>query len=376
MNAPFPTSSRSSVICTLTTSPAAGAVAIIQLAGHGTQALLRNLTGRPNLPVGRAVLADMAGIDHGLAILWNEDWAQLMPHGGPRVVQRLLARLMELGAAVPPDTQDTTPVNRQLYPEAGSELEADMLATLATAGSPAAVDRLLAQPDAWQQVLPRLENMRDDEIHAILERGRVLGRLLQPARVVVAGQPNVGKSTLTNAMLGRAASIVADMPGTTRDWVAGVTQIAGVAIAWMDTPGLRTSDDLIEQHAITLSSQVIQQADVLLVMRDPQTPWPTISDLGRTPDLWVMNKSDTLTTPTSPADTAGHAGISPDEPMLISARDHKGLELLGQRILRHLGLADIQHLPLDTPWAFKEVLVNGLQNRNVAMLDRYIDSMR
>ncbi|NJL31882.1 MAG: GTP-binding protein [Phycisphaerales bacterium] len=60
--------------------------------------------------------------------------------------------------------------------------------------------------------------------------------------VVVAGQPNVGKSTLMNKMLGRSASLVADLPGTTRDWVAGWVELEGVALHWMDTPGLRHTD--------------------------------------------------------------------------------------------------------------------------------------
>src|SRR5690606_7522821 len=102
-----------------------------------------------------ATLATFGQIDHGLVLLWNENWAQLMPHGGPRVVQKLVDQLLKLGvtlSTVNPKEVDA----RLLYPEAATALEADMLATLAAAASPAAVDLLLGQPALWEQTKTRL----------------------------------------------------------------------------------------------------------------------------------------------------------------------------------------------------------------------------
>ena len=127
-----------------------------------------------------------------------------------------------------------------LYPEAGDRLEAESLAAMARAASPAAIDLLAHQPSLWRMALRRHSaggghdpdhagagSLTDRHRVQILGRSEVLDRLIDPSLVVVVGQPNVGKSTLTNQMLGRSVSIVADLPGTTRDWVAGLAEISG-----------------------------------------------------------------------------------------------------------------------------------------------------
>src|SRR5690606_37975884 len=102
-----------------------------------------------------------------------------------------------------------------------STIEADMLATITAASSPAAVDRLLDQPQRWREALAQ----NDLDLPHILNLTARLDRLIHPATVVLVGKPNVGKSTLTNHMLGRSVSLVADLPGTTRDWVAGLAEL-------------------------------------------------------------------------------------------------------------------------------------------------------
>lgn len=306
---------------TVVTAANPGAIGIIQISGEGAADLLTAVTGLGDWRPNRLRLADFGDIDRGVAVLLSNEMAQLMPHGGVRVIQLIVDRLLALGG-----TYDAAPSPRELYPEAETELEAQMLHAVAQAASPAAIDLLLAQPGLWNESI-------NEDLAAIRTRSDRWDRLITPPSVVVAGPPNVGKSTLTNHMLGRSASVVADLPGTTRDWVAGLAEIGDVAVRWMDTPGIRHSDDPIEQNAIELAHHVIETADVLIAMRDPDTAYP---DLTRRPDLHVVNKCDLL------------AG-APDDGLAISALNGDGIDQLERRIIKCLQLDDIDQPAL---WAF------------------------
>ncbi len=327
-----------------------GAVALLQLHGPGSRDLVQQLTGRRHFADHRLYLLPFADIDEGLAVCRGDDWCQLCPHGGPRVVRKLIDKLIDLGA-----TLDTQPNHRRLYPEASSDLEADMLAALALSPSPAAIDLLLAQPALWRR------QIRNSKFEI-----RYLDFLLLPPTVVVAGPANVGKSTLTNAILGRSASLVADLPGTTRDWVGSLAQIAGIAVHWIDTPGRRDSNDPIEREAIALSQQVIERADVLILMRDPHGDYPALAGSH----LRVINKVDDagpLAASRKSGATDGCAKPQAAQELAISALHGRNLDLLQQRVLRVLGLDEISP---QTLWAFSETL------KRYAAGDISIDQMR
>lgn len=324
----------------LVTAPAPGAIAIVQVYGHGAAAMVEHLTGvRPKR---RAALAHFEDIDEGLVVALHDGWCQLMPHGGPRVVQRLCERLNELGAE--PAAQVDA---RTRYPEATNELEADVLAMLAQAASPAACDLLLAQPELWREAIVN----RSLDAERVLGNSRALDRLVMPPSVVLVGRANVGKSTLTNLVAGRAASITADLPGTTRDWVAALaelpTPIGELAVRWHDTPGLRRSDDAIEQRAIELAAAVIAGADVLIAIRDHQHDWPDEAALPRAADLAVWNKVD-LGGP-RPEDRGPGSG-----PLLTTcATDGTGLAELGAAVADVLSLHE---RATGSAWAFSDRL--------------------
>ncbi len=262
-----------------------GAIAILQLIGDSAM-ILRELTGTDGWPIGKLRFVKFGEIDEGLAVRLTERVAQIMPHGGPRVVQKLTDRILQLGVQLADPTESV--LDPQLiYPEAADRFEAIMLATLARAVSPLAIDLLLDQPRRWRE-------FREKKLTFTMEdrtRSRRLNRLVEPAIVVLAGRPNVGKSTLSNAMLGRSMSIAYDLPGTTRDYTTGQIELAGLVVHWHDTPGIRETTDPIERKAIELSQRLIGRADVLIAMRDPQTDWPV---LPREPDLRVLNKTDLL----------------------------------------------------------------------------------
>ncbi len=273
-----------------------GAIAIFQLVGD-VEPVLASLTGRSDWPIGAARLVHFADIDEGIAVRLGRDTAQVMPHGGPRIGQRLLAWFGEHGVVqVSPRELDPLAV----YPEAADVYEALALAAVARAASPLAVDLLLDQPRRWRGAPAPLPGD--------LARSRRLDRLIDPPVVVVAGAPNVGKSTLSNALLGRSMSIALDLPGTTRDYTTGRIDLAGLVADWHDTPGLRDTADPIEVRAIEIARGLLERADLIVAMRDAGTGWPL---LPRRADLHVVNKLDLSRPRAGPGDEeAGALGIS------------------------------------------------------------------
>lgn len=360
---------------TVTTAPNPGAIAIIELHGPGVLDVLKRFTGVRDWPASRVRYVKFGDIDEGCAVCLRDPprgWAQITPHGGVRVVQKLIDGLSELDCIYTTDLPA-----RDLYSEARNDLEADMLAALARAASPGAIDLLLSQTQLWHDLLAggrktcgNAVTLGDRDI--ILRRSLALDHLIDPPTVVVVGRPNVGKSTLTNALLGRSVSIVADLPGTTRDWVAGLVELSGqsrlgvrdstrsVAVRWLDTPGLRVSDDPIERRAIELAVRVVADADVLIAVRDPDTQWPDDKrDLPRSPDLRIVNKID----------DPEQAGMWLDTDALpVSARTGLGLDLLQQCVLARLGL---EQLGGGLVWAFAPPLRKGLESEDLSSLYRY-----
>lgn len=231
-------------------SPAGvGAVAVIGLFARGEADLdnaLRAL-GIGALKVGAVALRDLVGVDQGLVMRWSATTAALMPHGGGAVVRAVCDALESYGIA-----QARVVRARESYPEAEDDIEAAMLAALGRAPSPLAVELLLDQPRRWRAGAS--EEARD----------RVLNRLIEPPLVVAIGASNIGKSTLANALAGRQVSLVADEPGTTRDHVGVVLDLAGLVVRYVDTPGVRKDAPLVEVEAGRIAREVVARADLIL----------------------------------------------------------------------------------------------------------------
>jgi tRNA modification GTPase len=247
----------------LATPSRAGAIAIIELVGASSavldEAIERIGVGR--LDTGEVQLRSLAGVDRGLAVRWSGVLVHLMPHGGSAVVRKLLDTLTEMGIE-PADegarVQSNGQAQHESYPEANDETECRMLEALSHAQSPLAVDVLLAQPARWRS-------------HGGGETApRELDRLINPPLVVVRGPANVGKSTLVNALAGRAVSVVADEPGTTRDHVGVMVDVAGLVVRLLDLPGERgrRGDEAdvpdVEREAMALASNLAERADLTL----------------------------------------------------------------------------------------------------------------
>lgn len=208
---------------------APGAIAVVRLSGDDLDEVLRTLRLDP-APIGSAHLVDILGIDRGLVVRWTHETADLCVHGGLGVLAALGARLRAHGLCEHAEVDWSSRADwRGAWPEARNEIEARMLEALSHVVSPRAVDLLLQQPARW----------RCHRAGEGLADAAVLRRLLHAPLVVIWGAPNIGKSTLLNALAREQVGLVADMPGTTRDAVGATVLLDGLAVRMLDAPAPR-----------------------------------------------------------------------------------------------------------------------------------------
>jgi tRNA modification GTPase len=175
------------------------------------------------------------------------------------------------------------------------------------------------------------------------------GRIIKEGfSMAVVGRPNVGKSSVFNALLAQSRSIVAEMPGTTRDLVSELTNLEGIPVRLQDTAGIHQSDDPIERLGMDRSLQAIADADAILLVVDMSTPQsPQDAALRRqlSPSscIAVMNKSD-LPSAWSAGEKRDFAGRWPQ--VEVSAKTGSGIETLRTTIL--YGLLGMEGMRQDT----------------------------
>jgi len=385
-------------IVAIATAPGRGAVGIVRVSGHGLQALNRALTGRELRPrhatYGPFLADDGQPIDQGLALYFpaphsytGEDVLELQAHGGPVVLQLLLARCLQAAAVA-----DTLPGLRLAEPGefteraflndkldlAQAEAVADLIDASTEAAARSAVrslsgafsERITALRDRLIELRMLVEATLDfpEEEIDFLEKADARGRLDRLAgqltqvldtaqqgallreglKVVIAGQPNAGKSSLLNALAGAELAIVTPIPGTTRDKVSETLQIEGVPVHVIDTAGLRSDEeasDEVERIGIARSWGAIAEADAVLLLHDltrADDPVYAAADLAieaRLPDrtrlVHVYNKVDT-----APAGSAVAAlAALPDgvRALTLSAKTHDGLQALRETLLALAG---------------------------------------
>lgn len=332
-------------IAAVATPPGRGAIGVVRVSGPYSQALGQQLLGVPLAPR-HATLCDFrdeAGeaIDRGIALFFpsphsytGEDVLELHGHGGPVVMDALLQRLLRLGArpARPGEFSERAFLNGKLdlaQAEAVSDLidassaQAARGAMRALSGEfsrrmhdfRAALIRLQVQVEAAidfpeeeidflanGQIAAGLDGLLQalDTILSSAEQGALLR---DGMRVVIAGAPNAGKSSLLNALTGQDSAIVTAIPGTTRDLLREHIHLDGMPVHVVDTAGLRDSSDPIEQEGMRRARVEMIHADrILLVVdstqigaadlaTDPPAQFPELR--GRTDVTVVLNKIDT-----------------------------------------------------------------------------------
>lgn len=369
-------------IVAITTAPGRGAVGIVRASGRGLAPLVAALFGRPLAPRVATLLpftaADGSTLDRGLAVFFpaphsytGEDVLELQAHGGPVLLQLLLARCLEAGASL--GLRLATPgefTERAFLNDKVDLAQAEAVADLIDAGTEAAArsaarsldgafstevgalaQRIVelrtlveATLDFPEEEIDFLEKARARErldaivaaVDASLARARQGALLREGLQVVIAGQPNVGKSSLLNALAGAELAIVTPIPGTTRDRIAQTIQIEGVPVHVVDTAGLRDeAGDEVERIGIGRSWQAIEGADAVLFVHDltrrgePAYEAADAAIAARLPAtgvLHVFNK----------ADAAGGAAL-PAGALPLSARTGAGLEALRHALLERAG---------------------------------------
>ena len=371
-------------IVAIASAPGRGAVGIVRASGRDLAPLVAAVCGRSLAPrqatLTQFVGADGQPLDRGLAIYFpaphsytGEDVLELQAHGGPVLLQLLLARCLQAQAglrlAAPGEFTQRAFLNDKLD-LAQAEAVADLIDASTEAAARSAARSLAgefsAQVHDLAQATVRLRMLVEatldfpeeeidfleqagarqqlaalvDSVDEAVSRARQGALLREGLRVVLAGQPNVGKSSLLNALAGAELAIVTPIPGTTRDKVSQTIQIEGVPLHVTDTAGLRESSaDEVERIGIQRSWQAISEADVVVHLHDLER----LPDAGyreseraiaarlppAVPVLRVFNKVD--------LDGGGAGAHLPDSALCLSARSGAGLETLRQALLRLAG---------------------------------------
>jgi small GTP-binding protein len=246
------------------------AIAVVRIRGPGVAGFLGRFFSR-SPAAGRCVHGQLrdgkSQIDDCLVVVGDDgNWADLCLHGGAWVIESALLLAEREGFEV---LEAKLPVAAEALDEAGGEMEREMLRYLPLARNERAIRMLLDQPNAWRAALKRgVEGFASTVDAAAVLKDRTLWRLLHPGQIAIVGEPNVGKSTLANRLFGQQRSITADVPGTTRDWVGEMADVAGMPAVLIDTPGVRQTDDAIERAAISASGEKISESELVIEVLD------------------------------------------------------------------------------------------------------------
>jgi tRNA modification GTPase len=375
-------------IVAVATASGRGAVGIVRLSAADLSAFVVAMFGRPLQPRHASYLPfnDAAGtpIDRGLGVHFpgphsytGEDVLELQAHGGPVVLQLLLARCLELAEVHLPGLRLAQPgefTERAFLNDKLDLAQAEAVSDLIDASTEAAArsagrslsgafsdeinalrDRLIdlrmlveATLDFPEEEIDFLEkaNARGRlqaiaaQVDAVLARARQGVLLREGITVVLAGQPNVGKSSLLNALAGAELAIVTPIAGTTRDTVSGTVQIEGVPVHVIDTAGLRDSQDEVERIGVARSWGEIERADAVLLMHDLTRVGEPDYDAGerqieaRLPA--ALLNSDRLLHVFNKSDAAPNEAHAPNG-LVLSARTGAGIAALRTKLLELAG---------------------------------------
>ena len=370
---------RTGMIAAIATAPGRGGIGVVRVSGAGLLSFAGALTGKKPTPR-HATLASFLGsdgvvIDEGILLYFpaphsftGEDVLELQGHGGPVVLQMLLARCLELGARVaePGEFSQRAFLNDKL-----DLVQAEAVADLIEAGTAAAarsalrslsgefsreVHGLVARLTELRMLVEATLDFPEEEIDvlrdtdaaqrlagicgdlsALLARARAGSLLRSGLHVVLAGMPNVGKSSLLNRLAGEERAIVTEVAGTTRDAVRETIQVEGIPLHIIDTAGLRDTDDVVEKIGIERAWREIERADVVLQLLDARAG-ETPADHAiavRLPSgiehIVLENKTDLAGLAAERYTRDGHVHLR------LSAKSGEGMSLLHDELLRVAG---------------------------------------
>ena len=380
-------------IAAIATAPGFGGVGIVRISGPAAKVLLESVfrPGNPDfrgfrpwmLHYGRIVSTGEHVLDEALAVYMpgprsftGEDVAELHCHGGPAILQAVLEELFGHGARLAQPGEFTrrafmngridlaqaeavaeaiaAPGREALF-AAQNKLHGGLSRAIADLRSrllelQASLTLAVDFPEEELELVP-LEKLQADleyvleKIAALLAAHKRMQTFREGALVVIAGQVNVGKSSLLNAMLGRNRAIVTPHPGTTRDFLEEDLLLDGLPVRLVDTAGLRKTRNIVERQGLELAMELFEQADQILlvvdIMRGPgQYELDLFKRFGPDKILGVVNKCDLAESrndcwPKAPAETA-FCELQKPVWLDVSARFGQGIAELSAALKKRL----------------------------------------
>jgi len=400
--------STADTIVAIATPPGRGGLGVVRLSGPGAARIAAELSGRtrPLVPryatFARLRLPGDAGLGDEVVLTafpaprsyTGEDCVEISAHGSPVVLASILRAAVAAGArlAEPGEFSLRAFLNgkRDLVQ---AEAVADLIEAVTPRQARAAFDQLqgsltgaiaaieselfdlvarleasLDFPDegyhfiAADEAIASLDRVHDRVTHLLADARR--GRLLREGAVVtLIGAPNVGKSSLFNALLNTSRAIVTAVPGTTRDLLTERVEVAGLSLALVDSAGLRTTTDEIEEEGVRRAEGSVAVSDLVLAVLDRSRPLGdddrrVLEKTRSRSRLIVVNKTDLESAWTTLPD------VPDDDRVEISVRTAAGLDELVARIAERLAGA--------SEWKDEPLVTNV---RHVALLDGARDAL-
>jgi tRNA modification GTPase len=379
----------SDIIAAIATPPGRGGIGVVRVSGQNLHVLISKMVGSVP-PARRATLCSFldengAAIDQGIALYFRaphsytgEDVLELQGHGGTAVTNLVLSNCLRAGARLAHPGEFTL---RAFFNDKIDLAQAESVADIVNARTGEAVRcamrslqgefstaihslvrgltevRMMVEadmdfPEEYVQETTDAEHLHlsiSIQMEARLKElqsglGRVLtaarqGSLLREGlRVVIAGQPNVGKSSLLNRLAGEDVAIVTDVPGTTRDTISQGIEVEGIPVYLTDTAGLRETFDAVEREGIGRARAAMDKADLVLMLMDCRSGMTLadrqiLADLPYgLPVLKVYNKTD-LALEKAPDGAMGADG----QEIYLSAKTGSGIELLCRKLAELAG---------------------------------------
>ena len=384
--------STSDTIAAIATPPGRGGIGVVRLSGVDARPIAQRLINRTTpLEPRHATLAKVA-TDDGHAALdqvvvtyfpapasyTGEDVVEISAHGSPVVLRSIVSAAITAGArlAEPGEFTLRAFINGRMD-LMQAESVADLIDSVTPLQARTAFDQLngtltreiRAIDAALFDLIARLEASVDfpEEGYHFIDPGSVTsaidgilartGTLLASARtgrlvregfhVAIVGAPNVGKSSLFNALVGTARAIVTDIPGTTRDLVTETIDVSGLQVTLVDTAGARDTEDVIESEGVARSREAARSADLVVLIADSSQPWVDPADIFGSANisrrLLVASKADLP------------AAWERDDAVRVAAPLAVGLDQLRDAILSALdvdllaerpGITNVRHITL------------------------------
>ena len=366
------------------TPPGRGGVGILRISGLKAREVAETVLGKLPKPRYADYLpfkdADGSVLDQGIA-LWfpgpnsftGEDVLELQGHGGPVILDLLLKRILTipgLRIARPGEFSERAFLNDKLD-LAQAEAIADLIDASSEQAARSALNSLQGAFSARvNHLVEALTHLRiyveaaidfpDEEIDflsdgkieaqlndviadldAVRAEARQGSLLREGMKVVIAGRPNAGKSSLLNALAGREAAIVTDIAGTTRDVLREHIHIDGMPLHIIDTAGLREATDEVERIGISRAWTEIEQADRIILMLDSSDPDSQHIEKVRSEFLSKLPNNMPVTIVRNKVDLSGEAvGLKEENgttTICLSAQTHQGVDLLREHLKQAMG---------------------------------------